>query len=54
MAGSVLLAATIIPNWRNAIYVLAHQGSKAIAYSVHGVTAAVMVVVAGLLLFAAR
>ncbi len=53
MAGWVLLAATIIPIG-DAINVLAHQGSKAIAYSVHGVTAAVMVVVAGLLLFAAR
>jgi hypothetical protein len=47
--GWIIVAATIIPIV-DAIIVLTHNGSKAIAYGVHGATAAVMLVTAGLLL----
>ncbi|MGO8948110.1 MAG: DUF4267 domain-containing protein [Ktedonobacterales bacterium] len=47
--GWVIVAATIIPIF-DAIIVLRHNGVKAIAYGVHGATAAVMPVTAGLLL----
>ena len=47
--GWIIVAATIIPSV-DAIIVLTHNGSKAIAYGVHGATAAVMLVTAGLLL----
>jgi Domain of unknown function (DUF4267) len=51
--GWFLLAATLIPIG-DAIIVLTHQGAKVTAYGVHGVTAAVMVVVASLLLSVTR
>lgn len=47
--GWIILAATIIPIV-DAVIVLTHNGSKATAYGVHGATAAVMLVTAGLLL----
>src|SRR5262245_48962435 len=47
--GWVILAATIIPI-ADAAIVLGHGGSKSIAWGVHGVTAAVMLITAGLLL----
>jgi len=47
--GWMIVAATIIPIV-DAIIVLTHNGSKATAYGVHGATAAVMLVTAGLLL----
>ena len=47
--GWIIVAATIIPIV-DAVIVLTHNGSKAIAYGVHGATAAVMLVTAGLLL----
>ena len=47
--GWILVAATIIPIV-DAVIVLTHNGSKATAYGVHGATAAVMLVTAGLLL----
>ena len=47
--GWIIVAATIIPIV-DAIIVLTHNGSKATAYGVHGATAAVMLVTAGLLL----
>jgi hypothetical protein len=49
LAGWVILAATIIPI-ADAIIVLTHGGPKSIAFGVHGVTAAVMLVTAALLL----
>lgn len=49
LLGWVLLAATIIP-LADAAIVLANGGSKAIAWGVHGLTAAVMVATAALLL----
>ena len=47
--GWIIVAATIIPIV-DGVIVLTHNGSKAIAYGVHGATAAVMLVTAGLLL----
>ena len=47
--GGIIVAATIIPIV-DAVIVLTHNGSKATAYGVHGATAAVMLVTAGLLL----
>ena len=47
--GWIIVAATIIPIV-DAVIVLTHKGSKATAYGVHGATAAVMLVTAGLLL----
>ena len=47
--GWIIVAATIIPVV-DAVIVLTHNGSKATAYGVHGATAAVMLVTAGLLL----
>lgn len=47
--GWIILGATIIPIV-DAVIVLTHNGSKATAYGVHGATAAVMLVTAGLLL----
>ena len=47
--GWIIVAATIIPIV-DAVIVLTHNGSKATAYGVHGSTAAVMLVTAGLLL----
>ena len=49
LLGWVILAATIIP-LADAAIVLRSGGSRAIAYGVHGVTAAVMVVTTALLL----
>jgi hypothetical protein len=49
LLGWVLLAATIIPIADSAI-VLRHGGAKSIAWGAHGVTVAVMVVTAALLL----
>ena len=47
--GWIIVAATIIPIV-DAVIVLTHNGSKATAYGLHGATAAVMLVTAGLLL----
>ena len=47
--GWIIVAATIIPIV-DAVIVLTHNGSKATAYGMHGATAAVMLVTAGLLL----
>ena len=47
--GWIIVAATIIPIV-DAVIVLTHNGSKATAYGVHGASAAVMLVTAGLLL----
>lgn len=47
--GWVLLAAAIIPA-ADAAIVVAHGGPPAVAYGVHGATAALLVAVAGLLL----
>ena len=47
--GWIIVAATIIPIV-DAVIVRTHNGSKATAYGVHGATAAVMLVTAGLLL----
>lgn len=49
LIGWVILAATIIPI-ADATIVLRHGGSKSIAWGVHGVTAAVMLVTSALLL----
>jgi hypothetical protein len=49
LVGWVILAATIIPI-ADAIIVLGHGGPKSIAFGVHGVTAAVMIITAALLL----
>ena len=49
LLGWVILAATIIPLADTAI-VLRNGGSKSIAWGVHGVTAAVMLVTSALLL----
>jgi hypothetical protein len=49
LIGWVMLAATIIP-LADAIIVLRSGGSKSIAWGVHGVTAAVMLVTTALLL----
>jgi hypothetical protein len=49
LIGWVILAATIIPI-ADAIIVLGHGGPKSIAFGVHGVTAAVMLITAALLL----
>jgi hypothetical protein len=48
--GWFMLAAAIIPIG-DAVIVLRHGGSRAIAFGVHGVTAAVMLIISGLLLF---
>ncbi len=48
--GWFMLAASIIPIGDAAI-VLRHGGSRATAFGVHGVTAAVMLIISGLLLF---
>ena len=48
--GWFMLVAAIIPIGDAAI-VLRHGGSRAIAFGVHGVTAAVMLIISGLLLF---
>jgi hypothetical protein len=47
--GWLMLAATLIPAADSAI-VLAHHGSKATAYGIHGPTAALMLATSGLLL----
>lgn len=49
LLGWVILAATIIP-LADAAIVLGNGGSKSIAFGVHGLTAAVMVVTSALLL----
>lgn len=49
LLGWVILAATIIP-LADAIIVLGNGGSKSIAWGVHGVTAAVMLITSALLL----
>jgi hypothetical protein len=49
LLGWMILAATIIPI-ADAAIVLTHDGSKSIAFGVHGLTAVVMLVTAGLLL----
>src|SRR5215831_18302857 len=49
LLGWVILAATIIP-FTDATIVLGHGGSRSIAWGVHGLTAAVMLITAGLLL----
>jgi len=49
LLGWVILAATIIP-LADATIVLGHGGSKSVAYGVHGLTAAVMLITAALLL----
>jgi hypothetical protein len=49
LLGWVILAATIIP-LADAIIVLGNGGSKSIAWGVHGLTAAVMLVTSALLL----
>ena len=49
LLGWVILAATIIP-LADATIVLGHGGSKSVAYGVHGLTAAVMLVTSALLL----
>lgn len=51
LLGWVILAATIIPV-ADAVIVLGNGGSRAIAFGVHGATAAVMLVTAALLLSA--
>jgi hypothetical protein len=51
LLGWVILAATIIPI-ADAAIVLSHGGSKSTAFGVHGVTAAVMLATATLLLIA--
>jgi hypothetical protein len=48
--GWFMLAASIIPIGDAAI-VLRHGGSRAVAFGIHGVTAAVMLIISGLLLF---
>jgi hypothetical protein len=48
--GWFMLAASIIPIGDAAI-VLSHGGRRAIAFGVHGVTAVVMLIISGLLLF---
>ena len=47
--GWVILAEAFMP-FCDMLIVLRHRGKKAIAYSVHGLTAVVMVIAAGLLL----
>ena len=49
LLGWMILAATIIP-LADATIVLGHGGPKSIAYGVHGLTAAVMLITAALLL----
>jgi Domain of unknown function (DUF4267) len=49
LAGWVMLAATVIP-LADATIVLRNGGSKSIAWGVHGVTAAVMLITSALLL----
>jgi hypothetical protein len=49
LLGWVILAATIIPI-ADATIVLAHDGRKSIAFGVHGLTAAVMLITSALLL----
>ena len=49
LLGWVILAATIIP-LADATIVLGHGGPKSIAYGVHGLTAAVMLITSALLL----
>jgi len=49
LLGWVILAATIIP-LADATIVLGHGGSKSVAYGVHGLTAAVMLITSALLL----
>jgi hypothetical protein len=49
LLGKLMLAATIIPLGDAAI-VLRHGGSKAAALGIHGATAAVMLVISGLLI----
>ena len=49
LAGWVMLAATIVP-LADATIVLRNGGSKATAWGVHGVTAAVMIITSALLL----
>jgi len=48
--GWFMLAAAIIPI-ADAAIVLNHGGRRAVAFGIHGVTAAVMLIVSGLLLF---
>ena len=49
--GWLMLAATLIPI-ADSVIVLAHHGSKATAYGIHGATAALMLATSGLLLAA--
>jgi len=49
LAGWVMLAATIVP-LADATIVLRNEGSRATAWGVHGVTAAVMIITSALLL----
>ncbi|OBI81656.1 DUF4267 domain-containing protein [Mycobacterium asiaticum] len=51
LLGWIILAATIIPLADTAI-VLSNEGSKAVAWGIHGSTAAVMLVTSALLLIA--
>jgi hypothetical protein len=50
LLGGLMLAATVIPVGDAAI-VLRHGGTRAAAFGIHGATAAVMLVISGLLLF---
>jgi hypothetical protein len=49
LLGTFMLAATIIP-LADAAIVLKHGGTKAAAFGIHGTTAAIMLIVSGLLL----
>ncbi|OBI86846.1 DUF4267 domain-containing protein [Mycobacterium asiaticum] len=49
LLGWIILAATVIPV-ADTVIVLSHGGSKAVAWTVHGSTAAVMLVTSALLL----
>lgn len=51
LVGWVMLAATIIP-LADASIVLRHGGSRSVAWGVHGVTAAVMLITSALLIIA--
>jgi Domain of unknown function (DUF4267) len=51
LLGWFILAATIIP-LSDAVIVLRHGGTQAVAFGIHGATAGVMLVIAGLMLLA--
>ncbi len=51
LLGWFMLAATIIP-LTDAVIVLRHGGTQAVAFGIHGTTAGVMLVIAGLMLLA--